>query len=173
VIVLLSGGLDSTLCLAMEEGPSAGFFVDYGQPNVEQERKAVRQIASRLGLVLYVVETTLPFAINRDDPAMYVPGRNAILLSLAATLGKPLVFGANADDFANYPDCRPEFFHAAEQALGVAIHLPLIDKTKPEIGKMATEMRLPVDWTWSCYFPRDDKPCGECDACMGRAWALA
>jgi 7-cyano-7-deazaguanine synthase len=177
-ILLLSGGLDSAVCAAMTH-PDQALFVDYGQPHAGQERIASKQVATRFSLPLFNANVTLPFGIDNEDSAMFVPGRNLILLSLAAHViagvgERSVVIGANADDHDGYPDCRREFFDAAEPALSVEIITPLMGKTKPEIGLLAAQLGVPVDWTWSCYYPADDEhPCGHCDACKHRAEALA
>ena len=110
---------------------------------------------------------------------MLWPGRNLVLLSLAAALAQQVgagevMIGANADDHEGYPDCRPAFFAAAAPALGVRVVAPLVELTKPEVGRMARELAVPWRETWSCYFPRaKGEPCERCDACVGRARALA
>jgi 7-cyano-7-deazaguanine synthase len=179
-VLLLSGGLDSAVCAAMTH-PDQALFVNYGQPHAGQERSAAERIATRFSIPLFKASVTLPFGSPTTDPAMLVPGRNLILLALAANviagagpLHRAVIIGANADDDAGYPDCRLEFFMAAEPALGVEVITPLIAKTKPEIGLLAAQLDVPVSWTWSCYYPVDDEhPCGHCDACKHRAEALA
>lgn len=152
-VVLFSGGLDSATCLALT-GHTPVLFIDYGQPHWKQERHAAGRVAEALGgSPFYTASVELPGRIDHDDPAMLIPGRNVVLLSLAAMVGNRVVIGANADDQDGYPDCRPEFFRAAETALGVTIDAPLIDMGKPEIGKLARELGVPVDLTWSCYYP--------------------
>jgi 7-cyano-7-deazaguanine synthase len=173
-VVLLSGGLDSATCLALTR-PAAALLVNYGQPHWGHESKAAVTIARELcGSPLYTATITLPTRIDHTDPSMLIPGRNLILLSLAATIADHVVIGANADDYADYPDCRPEFFRAAEPALGVTIDTPLIDMTKREIGKLARKLGVPIESTWSCYYPLPSgQPCGNCDACRHRAEATA
>jgi 7-cyano-7-deazaguanine synthase len=173
-VVLLSGGLDSAVCLALT-GYTSCLWVDYGQPHSVQERQAADRVRS-LGEPLYTAKVNLPLEIDRSDSSMYIPGRNLMLLSLAATMSRltrRIVIGANADDHDGYPDCRDEFFAAAEPVLGVEIHRPLIRMTKAEIGDLARELGVPIDETWSCYYPAQGEPCGQCDACKHRAKALA
>jgi hypothetical protein len=154
-------------------------LVDYGQPHCGQEQIGAEHVAKQFSIPLYTARVTLPFGINEDDPAMFVPGRNLILLALAANViaeagDRTVIIGANADDHDDYPDCRREFFDAAQPALGVEVVTPLISKGKPEIGDLADRLGVPISWTWSCYYPVDDEhPCGACDACKHRAEALA
>ncbi|MEW5763966.1 MAG: 7-cyano-7-deazaguanine synthase QueC [Acidobacteriota bacterium] len=113
-------------------------------------------------------------------PVTYVPFRNAVLLSMAVgwaeTLGaRAVYYGAVSQDSSGYPDCRPEFV-AAMQALvkagtrpdtNIRVRAPLVDLTKADIVKAASEMGLPLGLTWSCYL-RNDRACGTCDSCALR-----
>lgn len=178
VVVLLSGGLDSAICLELAPRPVVALAIDYGQPHAASELPRARQIATRAGVEL--VEACVRIravSATQGDPAMYWPGRNLMLLSLAAALAqtrglKGVVIGANRDDRDGYPDCRAEFFVASAPALGVRVIAPLLELTKPEVGQLARKLRLPVEMTWSCYYPTGSEACGACDACTGRARAL-
>ena len=140
-VVLLSGGLDSTTCLAWAR--AEGFdchtlTVDYGQRH-RVELEAARRVARALGVAdarevradLRAIggsALTADLAVPRDRdeaemaadiPVTYVPARNTVLLALALglaeTLGsRDLVAGMNALDYSGYPDCRPEFVAAFE-----------------------------------------------------------
>ena len=183
-VVLLSGGLDSAVCLALA-GYSSCLLVNYGQPHWPQERKAAGEIASKVGGALYVATVDWWHKINRHDPAMFVPGRNMILLSIAAAMGKRIMFGANADDHDGYPDCRPEYLEAFErmshlatkaavEGQKLAIHAPLIRMTKAEIIRCGIELGVDYSLTSSCYDPSPEgRPCGQCDSCQLRAKGFA
>jgi 7-cyano-7-deazaguanine synthase len=91
-----------------------------------------------------------------------VPGRNTVLIALAASLaesrgGGTVLIGVNADDHADYPDCRPEFIDAINALVQlstngkVTVSAPLLHLTKPEIGALARALKVPVEITWSCY----------------------
>ncbi len=146
-VVLLSGGLDSTTCLAWAR--ARGFdcwtlAVDYGQRH-RVELEAARRVANALGAVEHrevridlraiggsALTAAIPVPRDRDERAMaadipvtYVPARNTVLLGLALglaeTLGaQDLVAGMNALDYSGYPDCRPEFARAFEALANVA-----------------------------------------------------
>lgn len=146
-VVLLSGGLDSSTCLAWAR--ARGFActtlaVDYGQRH-RVELSAARRVANALGAEehreialdlraiggsaltadLEVPRDRDEAAMGADVPVTYVPARNTILLALALalaeTLGaRDLVAGMNALDYSGYPDCRPEFVRAFEALAGVA-----------------------------------------------------
>lgn len=147
-VVLLSGGLDSTTCLAVarDEGFEVHCLsVDYGQRHRGELARA-RRLARELGAAdhrivrvdlsafggsaltdpaLAVPKGRSTRAMGRDIPITYVPARNTVLLSLALahaeTIGAEDVFvGVNAIDYSGYPDCRPAFLRAFERVAKVA-----------------------------------------------------
>jgi len=142
-VVLFSGGLDSSTCLAIarEEGFSPhALAVRYGQRH-EHELKAAERVAQALSAPLRVVSLdlraiggsalTADIEVPKDAPiggsipVTYVPARNTVLLALALgyaeTLGaEDLYIGVNAIDYSGYPDCRPAFIEAFEKLANVA-----------------------------------------------------
>jgi 7-cyano-7-deazaguanine synthase len=137
-VVLLSGGLDSSTCLAiaLSKGREVlALTVDYGQRH-RKEINAAKAVAKRLGVkehrVLKVdlaqfggsaltdarIEVPARRAeadIGRGIPPTYVPARNTVLLSLAIAYAEAagadeVYIAANFLDYSGYPDCRPEFF---------------------------------------------------------------
>ena len=147
-IVLLSGGLDSTTCLAIakDEGftPIALSF-RYGQRHTN-ELECAAAIANSAGVEHLIADIDLaafggsalvdasievPKHESVDElsadsvPVTYVPARNTIFLSFATavaeTRGAHDVFiGVNAVDYSGYPDCRPEFIEAFETMANLA-----------------------------------------------------
>ena len=147
-IVLTSGGIDSTTCLAIarDEGfaPLYSMTFDYGQRH-RQELAAAKRVAAAFGAAEHRVITidlrqfgksalTADIAVPKDRgaaemsgeiPITYVPARNTIFLSYALAwaevLGVRDVFiGVNAVDYSGYPDCRPEFIAAFERMANLA-----------------------------------------------------
>ena len=142
VVVLLSGGLDSSTALAwaIARGCTChALTVDYGQRH-RIEIEASARVAKALGAATHrVIEVDLrgiggsaltaeievpkqrPLeTMAAEIPVTYVPARNTVLLSLALawaeTLGATdLVAGMNALDYSGYPDCRPEYLSAFER----------------------------------------------------------
>jgi len=124
----------------------------------------------------------------KDIPSTYVPARNIIFLSFAASYAeaikaRAIFIGANALDYSGYPDCRPDFMNAYQKMLrqglkagveGRAIRVctPLIRKTKAQIIRMGMKLKVPYGLTWSCY-AGGAKPCGVCDSCVLRAKGFA
>jgi len=145
-VVLLSGGVDSSTCLAIarSEGFSChALSVDYSQRNAI-ELESARRVARSLGAAAHQVirldlgwiggsALTAALEVPKSDdgvtpapadgiPVTYVPARNSVLLALGAAwaeaLGTDHLFiGVNRVDFSGYPDCRPEFVSAMEIAL--------------------------------------------------------
>ena len=143
-VVLYSGGLDSTTCMAIarEQGfePYALSFA-YGQRHTVELDKA-REYAPLIGAKKHMVidinlrqmggsALTDDIAVPKDGiaensiPVTYVPARNTIFLSFALgwaeVLGASDIFiGVNALDYSGYPDCRPEFIQAFQQLANLA-----------------------------------------------------
>lgn len=141
-VVLLSGGMDSAVVLAMAR--ERGFrchalSVSYGQRHTS-ELAAAAQLAAAAGAAAHKVVTVdlrsiggsaLTADIEVPDhggagiPVTYVPARNTIMLSVglgwAEVLGAGDIFcGVNAVDYSGYPDCRPAFIEAFEQLANLA-----------------------------------------------------
>ncbi len=147
-VVLLSGGLDSSTCLAvaMSEGFEAhALTVNYGQRHRDEIDRA-RRVARAIGAADHrVVRADLSTfggsaltdraiavpkgrsarAMASGIPITYVPARNTVLLALALahaeTIGAADIYvGVNAIDYSGYPDCRPAFIRAFERLARVA-----------------------------------------------------
>lgn len=119
---------------------------------------------------------------ERFEQSVIVPFRNGILLSIAAgyavAIGADAIFyGAQADDARFYPDCSQEFVSAISQAISsgtgfeLSVRNPLGDKTKAEVIKLAVELGVPLELTWSCYLNLEAH-CGRCESCRNRKLAF-
>ncbi len=206
-VVLLSGGLDSGTCAAMAKDTGHDIIAlsfDYGSRH-RKEIDHAKKIVKHLGISEHII---FPLSLDRfggsslvdksmklgdgagmpEDgegkiPNTYVPARNTVFLSIALALaearGADVVYiGANAVDYSGYPDCRPEFIRAFEEAgrLGtkrgvegrpIRILAPLIDMTKARIIKTGMDLGFPYELTWSCY-AGEELACGKCDSCKLR-----
>ncbi|MDR0645477.1 MAG: 7-cyano-7-deazaguanine synthase QueC [Elusimicrobiota bacterium] len=208
VIVLLSGGLDSAVCLywALDKGyKCAALNISYGQRH-EKETFYAHALCKKRKVKLTKIKINLPWlegatslvgknAVIPDEPlkkiksagripSTYVPARNLIFMSLAASMAdstgaQKIIAGPNAIDFSGYPDCRPQFYKPLEKvfkegtragACGKEIKIitPLIKMSKTQIVRLAVKLGVPFNMTWSCY-SGGKKPCGKCDACKLRA----
>jgi 7-cyano-7-deazaguanine synthase len=177
-VVLLSGGLDSAVCLRIVGPVDACLFVDYGQPAVEQERAASQRLAKEAEVPWHELQLNLPLgemAAPAGEPGpRIVPGRNLAMLSCAVSFAAGLgsdavVFGASLSDRRAYPDCRGEWLNdvsrVCEAAYGIEIAAPLQYSTRAQVCDIARETGVNATSVWSCYTPVDGKPCGTCDSC--------
>ncbi len=168
-LVLFSGGQDSTTCLfwarsLFERVEALGFR--YGQKHaVELEQAGL--IAGEAGIPFRVLDLEgllQGSALTEHDrdmegpheqaahlPASFVPGRNALFLTAAASHAylheiSDLVGGMCQTDYSGYPDCRRVFIDAQQTALSLAlerdfrIHTPLMYLTKAETWKLAADL---------------------------------
>jgi len=141
-VVLLSGGMDSAVVLAMARArgfETYALSLHYGQRHSAELEAAARNAAS-LGATAHKVvvvdlrsiggsaltaDIAVPEAPGDGIPVTYVPARNTIMLSVALgwaeVLGaRDLFCGVNAVDYSGYPDCRPEFIAAFERLANLA-----------------------------------------------------
>lgn len=226
-LVLFSGGQDSATCLAwalerFAHVETIGF--DYGQRHhVEMVVRGVfrdriaREFpgwAPRLGpdhgLSLDALRAVSDTALTRETeiamradglPNTFVPGRNLLFLTFAATLAyrrglKHLVAGMCETDYSGYPDCRDDTLKALQVAINLGmerrfvLHTPLMWRDKAatwalaeRLGGTALVEAIRED-THSCYL--GDRAhrhpwgygCGTCPACELRqrgwdAWRAA
>lgn len=196
-VVLLSGGLDSALVLAMalRDGEASALTIDYGQRH-RREIESARAVADHY-CVPHTIASIDPvlfggsaLTFDRDVPdgaaaepdATYVPARNTVLLALAtaraeSTGARCIAIGANADDAGGYPDCRRKYLEAFRGVLttGTVGHVwlsaPLLGYTKSDVVDLAKQVGVPTDLTWSCY-QGGAEPCGTCGACESRNEAM-
>lgn len=184
-VVLLSGGIDSTVAL-VHAGAELALSVYYGQSHRRELHAAAAiaghykvehhalNVASALDIPCALTgQGTIPETHATEPDATFVPGRNLVLIALATAWASArgydtVVVGANADDNAGYPDCRPAFLHdlgeATRSGYGVGVWAPLARMTKQEVIEYGRELNIPFDLTWSCY-RGGDKPCARCGAC--------
>jgi 7-cyano-7-deazaguanine synthase len=166
-VCLLSGGLDSSTCLA--EARRDGFdcyalSFDYGQRHhaeLEAARKVARALGARdhriakidlrvFGKSALTDEIPVPkgrdeAAMNREIPVTYVPARNTIFLSFALAWAEVLeandiYIGVNALDYSGYPDCRPEFIEAFEHLSNLATRVGVEGRTTMRIRTPLIEL---------------------------------
>jgi len=159
-VCLLSGGLDSSTCLALARRDGFTCYAlsfDYGQRH-RMELEAAARVAKSLGAAQHLVipvdlrvfgasALTSDIAVpkgraademSREIPVTYVPARNTIFLSLALAWAEVLessdiFIGVNALDYSGYPDCRPEFIEAYERMANLATKSGVEGRTRIQI----------------------------------------
>lgn len=194
ILVLHSGGMDSTACLYKAHAEGAEVFslgIDYGQRLSIEMVYAAKQ-CEQLGIQRDIVSVRWQkpdrhTPLNRSVSEMkasvspaFLPGRNIVFLSLglahaAGLEADELHIGINSVEFSGYPDCTPSFLNAyggmAAEGVpqGAKIVAPLLMLSKPEIALLASSLGIGEHDTWSCYRPqlgsRGIETCGACDAC--------
>ena len=213
-LVLFSGGQDSTTCLAWALERYARvetLAFDYGQRHrieldcrLTVRTELARQFprwAARLGedhlLDLSVLGQVSACALTEERaiemqanglPNTFVPGRNLLFLTFAATLAyrrgaSVLVGGMCETDFSGYPDCRDNTMKALQVALSLGLdtpmtlETPLMFLTKAQTWDLAEQLggqtlvELIVEHTHTCYLGERGarQPwghgCGHCPAC--------
>src|SRR5687767_7391733 len=169
-IILSSGGLDSTTCLAIAQAdgfsPIYSLSFDYGQRH-RFELEAAARFARHFRVAEHRVITidlrqfghsalTDDIAVPKDRdesqmttdiPITYVPARNTIFLSYALAFAEvrhciDIFIGVNAIDYSGYPDCRPEFIRAFEQMANLATAMTTQSKIKNQKSKVTIHSPL-------------------------------
>jgi 7-cyano-7-deazaguanine synthase len=200
-VVCVSGGMDSavTAALAGRDHRLAFLHANYGQRTETRELACFHALADHYGVEGRLVvdftdlrqiggsSLTDPSVPVREGdpetgvvPTSYVPFRNAHMLSAATSWGEVLgaeaIFvGAVWEDSSGYPDCRPEFYRAFEEAIrlwtrpqtSLRIVTPVIGLTKAEIVRQGLALGVPFEKTWSCY-QAEERACGVCESCRLR-----
>ncbi|MEM1369359.1 MAG: 7-cyano-7-deazaguanine synthase QueC [Cyanobacteria bacterium P01_H01_bin.15] len=151
-IVLLSGGLDSSVstAIAIQDGYDCfALSVRYGQRH-ERELNAAAVIATHFGIAdqHFIVDVNLAqwggssltdftqsvpqSGVNeREIPNTYVPGRNTVFIALALSLAEAqgasaIYLGINAVDYSGYPDCRPDYLSAFQRLANLSSKVGLM-----------------------------------------------
>ena len=159
-VILLSGGLDSTTCMAVAKQQGYDLYpisFDYHQRN-KIELEGAKEIAKFFGAKRHLIIDTNMNAIggsaltdenikvpegnvgrkDNDVPVTYVPSRNLIFLSYALGYAEvvkadAIFIGVNAVDFSGYPDCRPEFIQKFQDMADYACKTTAVDGKKIKI----------------------------------------
>jgi len=197
-LVLLSGGLDSAVTLALAKLNSKTLYTltfNYGQKH-DREAESAQKLSNHYNTMhfsVYDISLRAFKGLNKSDdvtpmpfglmPQTWKPGRNIMFLSYAGAFCVQhsihmIAVGIHAEDQPGYPDCGSTFLCVMESVLQLglshplSIWAPLLNKDKPRIVELGCELGVPFEMTWSCY-EGGEKPCMECDACARRAAAFA
>ena len=216
-VILSSGGVDSTTCLgiAVDKYGSdrvSTVMIHYGQKHVK-ELDCAKMVARYYGVSHYEIDVESVFKYSdsallsrsrqkvveasyaeqmkdsgSNKIATYVPFRNGLMLSVAASFADSLYgneeielyIGVHKDDavISAYADCSASFVNAMDSAISIGTYgrirliAPFIDKNKTEVVRTGLDISVPYHLTWSCY-EGGQKPCGKCATCIDRAKAFA
>jgi len=201
-VIILSGGMDSvTLLYDQQERIALAVSFDYGSKHnareipfarLHCERLGIRHITIPLDFMTKYFQSSLlkggeeiPEGHYADENmrSTVVPFRNGIMLSIAVGIaesnGLKFVMMANhGGDHTIYPDCRPQFVDAFDEAaqagtyVGVRLLSPFVNWTKTDIARRGKELGINYAETWSCY-KGGEQHCGKCGTCVERREAMA
>lgn len=200
-VCIFSGGLDSTVLLysIKDEYDVYALTFNYGQKHNKEIDCAV-DICTQHNIPHKVIDLSFFKDISKggsaltDDaidvpnvvdvlglpqPPTYVPNRNMMLLSIAASYAESIeaqkvFYGAGGDDeHSGYWDCTKEFRASINNVLNqnrlnkIEICSPLVDMSKGEIVQLGSRLKVDFARTWTCYCGRN-KACGKCPTCANR-----
>ena len=194
--VLISGGLDSAVLLAesLHRHPAVWpLYIQFGlfweKVELHHLRRfldTVRAPALRSLTILEMPVADLygehwsltgvgvPEAGTPDD-AVFLPGRNVLFLAKAMLWCH--LHGVSTLSLAHlesnpFPDATPEFFTAYEtvvnQAIGGTVRVMQPYRGLHKDSVLQRGRHLPLQWTFSCMRPQDDRHCGNCNKCAER-----
>lgn len=199
-LVLLSGGLDSTVALywAKQQGYALYILSINYCDRPPQENAAVQYFTEQTGATLIEIESAfiqeasefqnVPVSVEYFEkaPDGYIPSKNLMFYSIALYYAEiyqvdVIIGGHSKSDAQLFPDASMEFFNSLTQLANSIrlphnpssfdIVMPLIDYSKEEIINLAIKLDTPIDWTWSCYDTKE-LPCGTCKGCRERSRAF-
>ncbi len=186
IVVLVSGGLDSTLMavLARETNTSIyPLYVDYGHLARNRELFACRNVFKKLNLPqpevidLSGIGKLIPSGLTNQNLHIhddaFLPGRNLFFILAGAAYGyrrnaSAVAIGLLDETLSKFPDQTTVFTKQAQQLLSVCLGreinvlTPLIKFTKQDVVALAKEKG--ISGTYSCHTGREE-PCGVCIAC--------
>lgn|GEM_PF-404302 len=173
VLILFSGGIDSTACIHYYK--SKGFvietsFIDFGQLSCRRELSATKRVLSFYKLKTNIVRVKG----NQEFRDGEISFRNIFLISAALVNKKNyqglVCLGIHAG--TDYVDCSPAFVKVTQGLLdlyyngSVLLDTPFIGFTKNEIIEYCVINNIPIQLTYSCELGLN-QPCGKCLSCKG------
>ena len=200
-VIIVSGGMDSiTLLYNKKDEIALGVSFDYGSNHNAREIPFAELHCKRLNIPhitinLDFIHRYFRSSLLEGDQAIpegnydaenmkstVVPFRNGIMLSIATGIAesnglKRVMIANHSGDHTIYPDCRPEFIKAIDQATvaGTFAHIrvaaPYTDISKADIARIGKRLGINYAETWSCY-KGGKKQCGKCGTCRERKEAL-
>lgn len=198
VVLLASGGLDSTTMAywLLDKGIEViPLFINYGQHCVDTELATLKSVLPqpykdsievvdissvyKYSKSRFINEANLwEEEITADD--LYIPYRNVLILTLAASFAQSLgireIYSAFINsNHAKEIDCSKEFFgnmeHLLEEYGTVQMKMPFVEMSKYEVAKLGIALKAPIGETFSCQ-ASSKVPCGACPNCVDRLEAL-
>ena len=193
-VILLSGGLDSTVCAAVAGRRTQPLFAltfDYRQRAAKMEIAASRKICRVLRIKHKVVQ--LPFFREYKKLAMldhkkgvsikrlskledvWIPNRNGLFINVAACYAeyygaRCIITGFNREEAQEFPDNSARFLQAINRSLSystlskIKVKSYVVDLSKKEIYRLGLKYKAPLEYVYSCYLGGEEM-CGRCASC--------
>lgn len=201
-VIIVSGGMDSiTLLYQKKEEIALAISFDYGSNHnareipfaqMHCEQLGIKHITINLDFMHQYFKSSLLEGADAIPEGHYasdnmkstvVPFRNGIMLSIAIGIAESnaldeVLIANHGGDHTIYPDCRPEFINAINNAAikgtynNVNVVAPYTNITKGEIARIGAKLGIDYSKTWSCY-KGGAQHCGKCGTCIERREALA
>jgi len=201
-VIIVSGGMDSiTLLHDWKDRIALGISFDYGSNHNAREIPFAAMHCEALGIKHIVINLdfmhqyfkssllegadAIPEGSYTDSNMIstVVPFRNGIMLSIAIGIAESnglqnVLIANHGGDHAIYPDCRPEFIEAIDNAATAGTYVkarvlaPYTNITKTDIARIGKKLGVDYTQTWSCY-KGGEIHCGKCGTCVERREALA
>lgn len=201
-VIIVSGGMDSiTLLYQKKEEIALAISFDYGSNHnareipfaqMHCEQLGIKHITINLDFMHQYFKSSLLEGADAIPEGHYasdnmkstvVPFRNGIMLSIAIGIAESnaldeVLIANHGGDHTIYPDCRPEFINAINNAAiqgtynNVNVVAPYTNITKGEIAHIGAKLGIDYSQTWSCY-KGEAQHCGKCGTCIERREALA
>jgi len=192
VCALVSGGLDSCVMVAELARRYRKVFPVYIRQGLIWEAAELRHLRRYLKAIHAEPLTVLDLPVadlyrrhwsttgrqtpgaKTPDNAVYLPGRNLMLLAKTAVFCAlhqipAIAIGTLAGN--PFPDATPEFFRDFGRLAGVRVLAPFRRLTKTQVIRRGR--RLPLQWSFSCLHPQRGRHCGRCNKCAERQQAFA
>ena len=221
-VILLSGGLDSTVCMWWSKYQDYSNIVAITFEYGSKEEIILKEVTKKLGELAKLDEhlfIQLDFladfskrsgsslakdsnielaklseeelddkvATTLSAQSVWIPARNLIFLSIASSYAETLggtvdiITGFNLEEGSTFPDNTQEFIDdftkvASRGVMKAKVNIvcPLVGLNKSEIVKIGEEMKVPFEFSTSCYnpqgFDKQNRPihCGVCESCLRR-----
>ncbi|MEA3392157.1 MAG: 7-cyano-7-deazaguanine synthase QueC [Candidatus Marinimicrobia bacterium] len=203
-LVLFSGGQDSSTCIywALKEFAAVEAVFFYYEQRHRIEYNSVKYVTEKENIKLHELHVPafkeiggtamiddIAIETGKNDlPNTFVPGRNIVFLTLAASLAykrgiKDIIIGVNDADYSGYPDCRIDFISSMQDSLSkgldydLNICAPLQSMSKAEIWALSDRLGVMneiIKHSHTCYVGDHSTlhpwgyGCGECPACILR-----
>ena len=174
VLLLCSGGIDSTACIHYYVNQGyliKPIFIDYGQEALKLEYLSAKKITSYYKLNLVKIKINF----NQRYSSGETIGRNALLLlsAIMANPGYKGIVSIGIHSGVPYYDCSELFAKDISKIINsysdgqIVLDIPFLKWDKKSIYRYCINNDVPISLTYSCELG-GKVPCGKCLSCLDR-----